>query len=36
VLVELRADLLRRFSAPAVSWGPPPIAGAYNVGARRR
>jgi len=24
------------FSAPAVSWGPPPIAGAYNVGARRR
>jgi hypothetical protein len=24
------------FSAPAVSWGPPPIAGVYNVGARRR
>ena len=24
------------FSAPAVSWGPPPIAGVYNLGARRR
>ena len=24
------------FSAPAVSWGPPPIAGVYSVGARRR
>jgi hypothetical protein len=24
------------FSAPTVSWGPPPIAEVYNVGARRR
>ena len=22
------------FSAPAVSWGPPPIAGVYNAGCR--